>query len=258
MLVLDILFEDDNLIAVNKPSGLLVVPDRWDPTVPTIQDMLREYLRKHLDGMHPNIRVIHRLDKDTSGVVVLAKNVKAQSFVGKQFENGEVDKTYHCIVSGVISKDEGVVNLSLSESQRKPGIMVVDPHGKKCITLYRVLERFDGFTYVEAKPLTGRTHQVRVHMKGAGFPLAMDPIYNDAPAVFLSQLKRDYHPKNTPEKPLFSRLPLHAFRISFREPAAKSTVILDAPLPKDFQRMLKLLRKYRSRKSDENVIEEKG
>lgn len=244
MIHLDILYEDDAMIAVNKPAGLLIVRDRWDRGIPTIQDMLREYLRKQVD--HPNIRVVHRLDKDTSGVVLLAKNVKAQSYLSKQFEQGEVHKTYQAIVKGVMDKDEGVISFPLIESPKKPGTMMVSENGKQSITLYKVLERFRGFTLAEANPLTGRTHQVRVHLMAFGFPLAVDPFYGDSKPVYLSDLKKDYKRKGDSETPLIGRLPLHSFRISFREPAGEMLEV-EAPLPRDFQRMIKALRKYQGR-----------
>ena len=245
MIQLEILYEDDNLIVVNKPAGVLVTPDRWDHGIPTLQDMLREYLRRNQTTQHPNLRVIHRLDKDTSGAIVLAKNVKAQSNLSKQFENGEVSKTYYAIVKGQIPQSEGIINFSLSEAAHPPGTMIVNPKGKKSITLFNVMERFDGFSLVEAKPLTGRTHQVRVHLKAFGFPLAIDPLYSDDEPVYLSQFKKKYKPKEEGEKPVISRLPLHSFMLSFREPAEGKTIVVEAPPPKDFSRMLKMLRKYR-------------
>jgi 23S rRNA pseudouridine1911/1915/1917 synthase len=190
--------------------------------------------------------VIHRLDKDTSGAIVLAKNVKAQSNVSKQFENGEVSKTYYAIVKGQVPQSEGIINFSLSEAEHPPGTMKVNPKGKKSITLFNVLERFDGFSLVEAKPLTGRTHQVRVHFKEYGYPLAIDPLYSESEPVFLSQFKKNYKPKDEEEKPVINRLPLHSFRLSFREPDEGKTVVVEAALPKDFSRMLKMLRKYRA------------
>jgi RluA family pseudouridine synthase len=245
MIQLEILYEDDNLIVVNKPTGILVTPDRWDRGIPTLQDMLREYLRRNQGTQHPNLRVIHRLDKDTSGAIVLAKNVKAQSNVSKQFESGEISKSYYAIVKGDIPQNEGIINFSLSESSREPGKMTVNPKGKKSITLFNVVERFDGFALVEAKPLTGRTHQVRVHFNALGYPLAIDPLYGNSEPVYLSQFKKNYKPKDQEEKPVISRLPLHAFLLSFREPTEGKTVVVEAPLPRDFSRMLKLLRKYR-------------
>ncbi len=207
--------------------------------------MLREYLRRNQGTQHPNLRVIHRLDKDTSGAIVLAKNVKAQSNVSKQFESGEVSKSYYAIVRGDIPQNEGIINLSLSESSRELGTMTVNPKGKKSITLFNVVERFDGFTMVEAKPLTGRTHQVRVHFNALGYPLAFDPLYGNSEPIYLSQFKKNYKAKDQDEKPVISRLPLHAFLLSFREPTEGKTVVVEAPLPRDFSRMLKLLRKYR-------------
>jgi RluA family pseudouridine synthase len=252
MITLDILYEDDAIIAVNKPSGILITPDRWDRGIVTLQDMLREYLRRTVGAEeHPNLRVVHRLDKDTSGVVLLAKNVKSQSYLSKQFEKGEINKTYYAIVRGNIPENDGIMNQPLMESPKKPGTMMVHSKGKKSITLFTVLERLGEFTFVEAHPLTGRTHQVRVHFADKGFPLAIDPIYGSDLPVFLSKLKKNYKEKSDgePEKPVINRLSLHAFRISFKEPTEGKTMLLEAPLPKDFSRMLKYLRKFSARTS---------
>ena len=241
---LDVLYEDENLIAVNKPAGILVTPDRWSPSIPTIQDMIREYIRRQVGGGHPNIRVVHRLDKDTSGVTILAKNVKTQTYLSRQFEKGEINKTYYAIVKGVMSKDEGIINFSLLESLKKPGTMTVNAKGKQSISVYKVLEKFKNSTLVEVNPLTGRTHQVRVHLMSIGYPLLFDPIYGDSTPFYLSQLKKNYKEKEGKERPFLSRLTLHAFRLSFREPAEGKTLVLEAPLPDDFARTLKYFRKY--------------
>jgi 23S rRNA pseudouridine1911/1915/1917 synthase len=251
MLTLDVLYEDENLIAVNKPAGLLVTPDRWNPSIATVQDMIREYLRREAGGGHPNVRVVHRLDKDTSGVTVLAKNVKTQTFLSGQFEKGEVSKTYFAITKGVIQKEEGIINLSLLESTKKPGTMTVNSKGKKSISLYKVMERFKNSTLVEVNPLTGRTHQVRVHMMAIGHPLLFDPIYGDNLPLYLSDLKKDYKQKKGKEKPFLSRLTLHAFRLSLREPSEK-TLVLEAPVPEDLSRTLKYFRKYLPRSQGEH------
>src|SRR5262249_11599295 len=117
--------------------------------------------------------------------------------------------------------------------------------GKKSITQYTVLERFRHFTLVEARPLTGRTHQVRVHFLSIGHPLAMDPLYGKSEPIYLSDLKSNYKSKGEEEeKPLITRLPLHSLRLTFKEPSEGKKLVVDAPLPKDFSRMLKLLRKY--------------
>jgi 23S rRNA pseudouridine955/2504/2580 synthase/23S rRNA pseudouridine1911/1915/1917 synthase len=244
MMTLDVLYEDDNLIAVNKPPGLLVTPDRWNPSIPTIQDMIREYIRREAGGGHPNIRVVHRLDKDTSGVTLLAKNVKTQTYLSRQFEKGEVTKTYYAIVRGVMTKDEGIINFSLQESSKKPGTMTVNKKGKQSISLYKVVERFKNSTLVEVHPLTGRTHQVRVHLMSIGYPLLFDPIYGEATPLYLSQFKKGYKEKGGKEKPFLSRLTLHAFRLSFREPEEEKTLVVEAPLPDDLSRSLKYFRKY--------------
>jgi 23S rRNA pseudouridine1911/1915/1917 synthase len=243
MTTLDILYEDDNLVAVCKPSGLLVTPDRWNPSIPTIQDMLREYLRRK-DGGHPNIRVVHRIDKDTSGVTLLAKNVQAQSFLSKQFEKSEVSKTYLALVKGIVKKEDGIINFPLMESTKKPGTMIISQKGKKSLSVYKVMERFEKCTFLEVNPLTGRTHQVRVHLLGIGHPLFFDPIYGDSNPLYLSDLKKSYKKKEGKEKPILNRLSLHAFRLSVLEPAEGKTLVLEAPLPDDLARTLKYMRKF--------------
>ena len=243
MTTLDILYEDENLLAVCKPSGLLVTPDRWNPSIPTIQDMLREYLRRDLGG-HPNVRVVHRLDKDTSGVTIVAKNIKAQRFLSQQFEKGEVSKTYYAIARGIIQKEDGIINFPLMESAKKPGTMMIHNKGKQSISLYKVLERFKNSTFIEVNPLTGRTHQVRVHLLGIGHPLLFDPLYGDTNPLYLSDLKKDYKSKEQKEKPFLNRLSLHAFRLSIREPEGEKTLVLEAPLPDDLSRTLRYFRKY--------------
>ena len=244
MITLDILYEDEAMISVNKMAGMLVVPDRWDRDIPTLQDLLREYLRRTSNKEHPNLRVVHRLDKDTSGAIIFAKDVRAQSFLSKQFENGEISKTYHAIVRGVIRENDGIINLPISESGQ-PGKMTTDnKEGKRSITRFTVLERFDGFSLVEANPLTGRTHQVRVHLAAYGYPLALDPLYGSTEPIFLSRIKRDYKSKGAAERPLIDRLPLHALRLACVDPTEQKPLVIEAPLPKDFSRMLKLLRKY--------------
>jgi len=220
-----------------QAAGILVTPDRWDPAIPTLQDMLREYLRRNEGSHHPNLRVVHRLDKDTSGAIIFAKNVKAQSYLSKQFEEGEVDKTYHAIVRGVIRENDGMINLSLMESPTNPGTMIVSEKGKKSITSFTVLERFNNFTLVEAKPLTGRTHQVRVHL------MSMDTRwpsirFTAAPNRCTCRVSRKTtSQKKGPEKPVINRLPLHAYRVSFREPTEEKLIAVEAPLAKDFARM---------------------
>ena len=183
-------------------------------------------------------------DKDTSGVTVLARNVKTQTYLSRQFEKGEVNKTYHAIVRGVMSKDEGVINFPLLESTKKPGVMTVNKKGKQSISLYKVLERFKESTLVEVHPLTGRTHQIRVHLMAIGYPLLFDPMYGEATPLYLSQFKKGYKEKAEKEKPFLSRLTLHSFRLSLREPSEGKMLALEAPLPDDLARTLKYFRKF--------------
>ena len=270
-----ILFEDESLIAFDKPSGLLVAPDRWDKT------------RENLMGLvhaHPKygrtVANVHRLDADTSGILLCAKTKPALDFLSGQFQAKTVEKKYHALVAvlpperamKVIApiRDESgglpesfSVEVALGEDERQPGRMRVfkGRGGKDCVTEFRTLERFRGsafparrpgalrvpsasFAFVECRPLTGRTHQLRVHLAAAGAPILNDPFYGDPGLTLrLSDLKRGYKGRED-EKPLVDRLALHASGLTFKHPVTREPVTLQSPLPHAFEVALKYLRKF--------------
>lgn len=238
---IQILFQDQALIAVNKPAQVLVIPDRWDQSKPNLLEMLK---RGHPDEL---FYVVHRLDEGTSGVVLFAKSADVHQHLNQQWQERRVTKTYLAIVRGEMSDPAGTIDLPIGPSSQKGGRMTVQSRGKASTTRYEVLQRFRGFTAVKLVPETGRTHQIRVHLAAIGHPLAVDPLYGGDPAIYLSRLKPHYKPKaEEPERPLIQRLTLHALEIRFEHPVTRSEVTIAAELPKDIRALLHALEKYRS------------
>lgn len=251
-----VIFEDDSLLAFDKPSGLLVAPDRWDKQRENLMGLV------HAKFGH-DFANVHRLDADTSGLLLCAKNKVALDFVSGQFQSKTVQKKYHALVV-VLPIDEAmkvvkpirdaagalpdafIVDLALGEDERQKGRMRVfkGRGGKECTTEFRTLERFGRFAFVECKPLTGRTHQLRVHLAAAGAPILNDPFYG-APEIklLLSDLKRRYKGRDE-EKPMISRLALHASELTLTHPVTREPLTLSAPLPHEFEVALKYLRKF--------------
>lgn len=251
-----ILYEDDAMIAFDKPSGLLIAPDRWDK--------LRENLMALVHARFGHgVANVHRLDADTSGLLLCAKSKPALDFLSGQFQSKTVRKTYLALVV-VLPSDEAMkvvkpvrdesgmlpgeftLELALGQDERQPGRMRVfkGRGGKPSVTDFRVLERFGKFALVECRPQTGRTHQIRVHLAAAGAPILNDPFYgNPEIQLLLSGLKRRYKGREE-EKPLINRLALHASELALTHPVSREPVTMHAPLPRDFEVALKYLRKF--------------
>lgn len=235
---LNILYEDDEILALDKPSGLLVVPDRWDKKQETLMDHVRNYLKSQAWPAH-------RLDQEASGVVLFAKNPKCRTFLGRQFEKREVKKVYEVLVQGTVSDPEGVIRFCISEDPRRPGrVRTGGRYGKDATTDFQVLECFRAITLLEVRPLTGRQHQIRIHLQAVGHPVLCDPLYGSPKPFYLSEMKRFYkYKEEEEEKPLMGRLALHAREITFRKMDDKEQSI-QTNLPKDFGVFLKYLRKF--------------
>jgi 23S rRNA pseudouridine1911/1915/1917 synthase len=231
-----ILLEDETVIVLNKPAGLLVLPDRFDRKLINLYELLKETFG--------TIFIVHRIDRETSGVVLFAKTAEAHAFLNTAFEQRQVSKLYQAIVVGSPNSDSGCIDLPIAENEHGVRKMKIDKkNGKEAITDYKVLERFQGNALIEAKPHTGRTHQIRVHLSALGFPILADPLYSNSGWFFLSSIKRNYK-SNGEEKPLLARTALHAFSLSFMNPATGETMFIEAPLPKDMETVLKVLKKY--------------
>lgn len=253
-----VLFEDDHLIAFDKPSGLLVAPDRWDKRRGNLMGAVHEQLGRHVAN-------VHRLDADTSGVLLCAKTKVALDAVTGQFQAKTVEKAYLALAvvlpeadtmkvvapvraSGGGLPDEFSVGLAIGPDERQPGRMRVHRKrgGKPSETRFRVLERFGRFAWIECRPLTGRTHQIRIHLAAAGAPVLGDAFYGDPEVrLLLSDLKRGYKGREH-ERPLIDRLALHAARLALAHPAFGTPLSIEAPVPREFEVALKYLRRFAS------------
>lgn len=239
---LTILFQDEEIVVVDKPSGVVTLPGRGD-TGATALERVWLQLREE-DPEAPAPRILHRLDKGTSGVLVLARTPEAQSLFGRAFTDREAQKTYHLLVQGRPGWNEEVADFPLGPAAKKVGRWRVDPAGKESRTHFRVLKRFRDFAWLEAAPRTGRTHQIRLHARALGFPLAVDPFYGRDRPLLLSEVKRGYRQsRRREERPWLDRLPLHASRLVLPAPGREPRVF-EAPLPKELQRVLRDLGKY--------------
>ena len=232
-----VLYKDESLIAIDKPPGYSVLGER--DGAPDLLTLLRD-----LQG--ENVAVVHRLDKDTSGVLLFALTENAAREISRQFQEREVSKMYLALVRGEPFRDEWLIDLSLAPTGAGNRMRVTEKgKGKESSTRVEVAERFAGFALVRAFPETGRKHQIRVHLRADGLPLAVDPVYGGAEALYLSEFRKGYTAsRRGPESPLLSRLSLHAACLTFRHPVTKEYLTLEAPLPKDIERALRALRKY--------------
>jgi 23S rRNA pseudouridine1911/1915/1917 synthase len=256
-----ILYEDAAVLVLDKPPGLAVEPERWRPELGSVSGALLELA---LDrggavaedaeptGLEFRPRLVHRIDKDTTGALLVAKTLDAERQLRQAFENGSIRKRYLALVEGEHSLEDGeeeLIDRPIAPDARRTGRMcVAQDGGKESRTRVSVVERFRGFTWMRCEPLTGRTHQIRVHLADRGFPLAVDTLYGHRDALKLSEIKRGYRPKRgKSEHPLIDRLTLHAEGLTF--PSVDETrageVDVTAPVPKDLARTLKQLSKVR-------------
>jgi 23S rRNA pseudouridine1911/1915/1917 synthase len=238
MAQLDILYETDDMVALNKPSGVLSVPDRFDPTLPSLKVLLK--------AKYGDIFVVHRLDRDTSGLILFARNAATHQYLSGLFESRQVEKEYLGLVLGTPAPPEGTIDEPLAPDPRHPGKMWVHAKGKHAITHYQVRESFGPWSLISFIIETGRTHQIRVHLQRLGHTLVADPLYGDGKGVYLSQLKKKKFKLSKDaeeERPMLSRLALHAHQLTFMDPQGKP-VHIEAPLPKDMEVTLKQLRKW--------------
>jgi 23S rRNA pseudouridine955/2504/2580 synthase/23S rRNA pseudouridine1911/1915/1917 synthase len=204
------------------------------------EESLKDILQKN----YSKIFVVHRLDKETSGVIVFAKNEEMHKTLSLQFENRETVKHYSGLVIGSLLKTSGVVDLPIIEHPAKKGMMITATKGKPSVTEYEVIENFKSYSFMQFNLLTGRTHQIRVHMKYLGHPLVCDPLYGDGKPLFISDIKKKYKlsKEELEERPILGRLALHSQQLIIHTDTDKE-LLLEAPVPKDLKAAMQQLRK---------------
>ena len=251
---LDVLYEDEWLVVISKPPDMIVHPGKGN-----YRGTLAGALQFHFDQLSDiagQLRpgIVHRLDRDTSGVLVIAKDNQVHHRLSGQFERREVRKEYRAITWGEIARDSDWIETCLRVNpKRREKMMVCEPGGNARVatTFYEVIQRFRGFTYVRLEPKTGRTHQLRVHMQHIGNPIVADRLYGGREALTLADLRSvesggGRQKREAEDDTLISRQALHAFRLEFRHPQSGKALEFEAPLPDDMVRTREALQQYRS------------
>src|ERR1700737_2086482 len=234
----EIIFENSEFIAINKPAGLLSIPDREGKT-PSLKTWLKE--------KYGAIFTVHRLDRDTSGLIVFAKTEDTHKYLSRLFEERSVEKIYEGLVQGTLTVKKGSIAEPLQEHPAKIGVMVVNKKGKPSLTDYEVIEEHGPYSLVQFQIHTGRTHQIRVHMQWLGHPIVCDEVYGDEKPVFISSLKKNFKLSRSQEeeRPILQRLALHSRLLHFSDEKGEHHT-LEAPLPKDMSALLQQLRKWKT------------
>lgn len=237
-----ILHKDDAILVIDKPAGLPCVPERHgggETVVSVLSDTIE------LPPGQP-LRVVHRIDRDTSGILVLAKTVEAQRGLTSQFMDRTVAKTYLALIHGAPNESSGRIDAPIGELRGEVVRVCINPkRGKAAVTEWELVERFAGYALLRCRPLTGRQHQIRLHLQVAAMPLAVDALYGGSAGLMLSSFKSDYRVnRRHDERPLIGRLSLHAESIELNHPTTGERMRWEAPLPKDFRATLNQLRQH--------------
>lgn len=232
---LNICYEDNDMVVCNKPSGLLSIPDRVNKDVPSMQMLLKE--------KYQDIFVVHRLDKETSGCIVFAKNKETHQYLSSQFEHRKVQKIYHAILQGTPAIAEGTISQSIAVHKSIAGKMMIDnKNGKTAISHYKVLEKFGKYSLVSFHIETGRTHQIRVHSAFIGHPIVCDALYGNGAQVFIHNIKK-MGVQHFAERPLVKRIALHAYSLQVQNRKGEP-ILTNASYEKDMNAMLIQCRKW--------------
>lgn len=245
---LPILFEDDRLVAIAKPAGLASIPGR-DGSDSAFERLARQLGLPRTGEADPRLRLVHRLDKDTSGVLLFARDRDAQRHLSHQFQNNTVEKEYLALVHGRPREQAGEIDAAIGVDPYHKRRMAVLRFGRRALTHWKLEQGYRHAALLRVFPKTGKTHQIRVHLKHIGHPLLVDPIYNPpAPGhpigLFVSSYKRGYRPtRGQDERPLIDRLTLHAEKLRFVHPDGRAIEIACEP-PKDLRAALNSLGKF--------------
>jgi len=233
---LDIIIDNDQFIAINKPSGLLSIPDRLGKDI-SLKDLLKQ--------KYESIYTVHRLDRDTSGVIVFAKTEESHKELSALFEGRTMEKYYVGLVYGNMMTPKGSIEAPIMEHPGKATKMLTHANGKVSLTDYEVQETFRSYSWVKFQIHTGRTHQIRVHMQHIGHSIVCDAIYGDGQPMLLSALKRNFKLAKIAdeERPILSRLGLHSQLLKFT--LGNTEYALEAEVPKDLRAVLQQLRKWK-------------
>ena len=231
-----VIYKDEDIVVLNKRSGLLIAADRYDENAPRLDIEAEKEFGK--------LYAVHRIDKDTSGCVIYAKNAEAHRNLSMQFENRQVEKIYHALVLGHPMWESTVVEKKLLiDGDFRHRTVINQKYGKVAVTEFKNLGNCGPYSWIEARPKTGRTHQIRAHLQSLGISIVCDPLYsgNQHP-VFLSELKRRWNGDESQERPLLSRLALHAYRLTVTQPKTGEKLSFTAPYPKDMEATRKQLK----------------
>ena len=219
---LTIIYEDKDILVIDKPAGLTVHPAPGHSSHTLVNAILAHYPSLAMSNELVRPGIVHRLDKDTSGLIVIAKNDPAREYIATQFKSRAVTKVYLVLVKGILSPEQGIIEAPIGRDPHSRQRMAIIEAGKEASTRYQVRKYLDDYTLVEVTPLTGRTHQIRIHLSAIGYPVVGDPIYG----VKSAHLDRQF---------------IHAYRLGFRLPSTEQYQEFSSPLPVDLKQALEYL-----------------